>query len=92
MNGQLQKGLILMNTCFWLTLSFALWRYSSNFPQQLVSTIIVLGLLSALANGYYWVLFCWKRKTRTIANNPFFLAFIAMSSLAQLYILMFTRL
>ena len=91
MNGQLQKVLIILNTCFWLTVSFALWQYSGDFPQQLVSTVIVLGVLSVLANGYFWAQFWWKRKSRRTPNNPWFLAFIGLSSLAQLYLLIFTR-
>lgn len=91
MNGQLQKVLIILNACFWLTVSFALWQYSGDFPQQLVSTVIVLGLLSVLANGYFWAMLWWKRKSRSIPNNRWFLAFIGLSSLAQLYLLIFTR-
>ncbi|MCA0382009.1 MAG: hypothetical protein LCH58_07615 [Bacteroidetes bacterium] len=91
MNGQLQKVLIILNTCFWLTVSFALWQHSGGFPQQLVSTVIVLGVLSVLANGYFWAQFWWKRKSRRTPNNWLFLAFIGLSSLAQLYLLIFTR-
>jgi hypothetical protein len=89
MNRQFTKLLIILNACFWLAVSFAIWKYTSSFPQQLVSTVIVLGALSIFANLFYWIVTVLKNKIPQRVNNWGYFVFILVSTVAQILLILF---
>lgn len=89
MNRQFAKLLIILNACFWLAVSFAVWQYTSNFPQQVVSTVVVLGALAIIANLFFWFgTIIQKRAVRRLNNWGYF-AFILLSTVAQVLLILF---
>ena len=82
----MQKLLVLLNACWWITCSFALWNYSDRWPQQVVSTLVVLGVLSAGANLLFWVGRLLFQKPVFQTSSRWVLAFILLSTLSQAYL------
>jgi hypothetical protein len=89
MNRQFTKLLIILNACFWLAVSFAVWKYTTNFPQQVVSNVIVLGSASIVANVLFWLSFFLQKKEGRRINNWVHFAFILGSTLAQAFLIFF---
>jgi len=88
MNRQFTKLLIILNFCFWLAVSFAAWQYTSGFPQQVVSTVIVLGTLSVFANLFFWFSTMLKNKSALRVNNRGYLVFILLSTVVQILLIL----
>lgn len=89
MNRQFTKLLIILNACFWLSVSFAVWQYTSSFPQQVVSTVVVLGALAIIANLLFWFFSIIQKKEARRANNSVYFAFIILSTVAQVLFILF---
>jgi hypothetical protein len=89
MNRQFTKLLIILNACFWLAVSFAVWKYSTNFPQQIVSTVVVLGTMAVLANLFYWFSALLQKNKGLRVNNWGYFVFILLSTCAQILLILF---
>lgn len=59
---QLRKLAVICNVCFWLTIIFQYWASAREIHEDVLNTIIILGLLSVLVN-MAWVL-------KLVMNNP----------------------
>ena len=64
---QLNKLAVLCNSCFWLTLLFEVWKPARNLQQDLLGTIVMLGLIS-IAINLVWLIGLLIRKTKTITG------------------------
>ncbi|CAN5632966.1 hypothetical protein BH10BAC3_BH10BAC3_12590 [soil metagenome] len=60
---QLKKLSVLCNGCFWLTLLFEVWKPARNLQQDLLNTIVMLGLI-AIAINLVWVISLFVKKTK----------------------------
>ncbi|HSC55385.1 MAG TPA: hypothetical protein VLC98_17255 [Phnomibacter sp.] len=89
MNRQVAKLLIILNVCFWLAVSFVLWHYSAGFPQMVVSSIIVLGMLAIVGNLGYWINRAIGHKRSGHLMHRGYFAFILLSTLAQISLIIF---
>ena len=89
MNKQFTKLLIILNVCFWLSVSFAVWQYSTDFPQQVVSTVVVLGAFSVFANLIFWMVWMLSGRKRLIANNWGYFTIILLSTIVQILLILF---
>jgi len=54
---QLKKLAVLGNVCFWLTLLFQYGKWARNIQQDLLNTIVMLGLLAVIINLVWIVIF-----------------------------------
>ncbi len=69
---QLKKLAVLSNSCFWLTLLFEVWKPARNLQQDLLNTIVMLGLIAIVIN-LVWVISLFIKKTTTAmqaGSNP----------------------
>ena len=61
---RLRKLAVLCNGCFWLTLLFQLGLPARNLQQDLLNTIVMLGLIAVLVN------LVWIVKTAILKLKP----------------------
>lgn len=92
MQSQISKLLVLLNACFWIAVSFGIWKYSADFPQQVVSTLVVMGMMAIAANLFFWTGRWLAPQKIPVLNNRWIQSFILLSTLVQfLLILSFIR-
>jgi hypothetical protein len=92
MNRQYLKLLLILNVCWWLGASFALFRYADLWPDMLVSTVLALAGLAIVGNLLYWIAWFKHKKEGRWMNNKATHAFILLSTISQtasLFILTF---
>jgi hypothetical protein len=89
MQSQISKLLILLNACFWVAVSFGIWKYSAGFPQQVVSTLVVMGVMAVAANLFFWAARWLAPQKMPVLNNRWIQSFILFSTLIQLLLIFF---
>jgi hypothetical protein len=65
---QLKKLAVLGNVCFWLTLVFQYGKWARNIQQDLLNTIVMLGLLAIVLN-LGWIASLFVKKNGAAANS-----------------------
>ena len=89
MKRQYLKLLLIMNVCWWLGASFALFRYADHWPTVLVSTVLALASLAVVGNLLYWLAWLKKKNEEGWLNNKPAQVFILLSTLLQIVSLLF---
>ncbi|MES2647849.1 MAG: hypothetical protein V4717_13290 [Bacteroidota bacterium] len=64
---QLGKLALLGNGCFWLTLVFQYWKPARNLQQDLLNTVVIIGLLGIVFNLAFIGSLILKK---SISNEP----------------------
>lgn len=88
MKRQYLKLLLILNVCWWLGASFALFRYADLWPNVLVSTVLALATLAILGNLLYWIAWFKHKKEGRWMNNKAAHAFILLSTILQIVTLL----
>jgi hypothetical protein len=89
MKRQYLKLLLILNVCWWLGASFALFRYADHWPAVLVSTVLALASLALVGNLLYWLAWLKKKNEAGGPNNKASHVFILLSTLLQIISLLF---
>ena len=67
---QLKKLAVISNVCFWLTLLFQVWREARFLNQQLLNTIVIIGIFALLVNVIWLTTFIQtQRKNQSLPGK-----------------------
>jgi flagellar biosynthesis protein FlhB len=71
MRGQVMKLAAICNVCFWLTIIFKYWKNARYIQQDVLNTILILGMVALFVNMVWFFLLLRKKSTRfSKQSNP----------------------